>query len=157
LKYTAALIAGEANCISRNTMFTKQRTATKRRDAWEARPRWRLSRGETIALGPGKADLLGAIDRAGSISAGARAMGMSYRRAWLLVDTMNQSFIKPLVATSKWRGEGARLTPEGKTVLQLFRRLETRSLTTGRPLLAELRKLLKSTRAGSARLRSTQD
>jgi len=82
---------------------------------------------------------------------------MSYRRAWLLVNTMNQSFVKPMVATSKWRGEGAWLTAEGKRVLQLFRRLETRSLTTGRPLLAELLELLKSTRAGSVRLRSTRD
>ena len=127
---------------------------TGRRNAWEVRPRWRLSRGATIALGPGKADLLEAIDRTGSISAGARAMGMSYRRAWLLVDTMNRSFLSPLVATSRWRGEGASLTPEGKRVLRLYRGLETRSLTTGRAVLAELQKLLKSTRAESARSRS---
>lgn len=120
------------------------------------RPRWRLSRGETIALGPGKAELLEAIGRTGSISAGARAMGMSYRRAWLLVDTMNQSFRRPLVATSKWRGEGAWLTPDGKSVLRLYRRLEARSLTTGRPVLAELLRLLKTTRAGAARSRFTQ-
>jgi molybdate transport system regulatory protein len=137
-------------------MFMKQRTATRRRDAREAQPRWRLSRGETIVLGPGKADLLEAVDRTGSISAGARAMGMSYRRAWLLVNTMNRSFLRPLVATSKWRGAGAWLTPEGKRVLRLYRRLEARSLATGRPMLAELLKLLKSTRR-SARSRSTQD
>ena len=119
---------------------------TRRQDAWDARPRWRLSRGETVALGPGKVDLLEAIDRTGSISAGARAMGMSYRRAWLLVDTMNRSFLRPLVATSKWRGEGAWLTPEGKKVLGLYRRLETRSRTTGRPELAELMSLLQSRR-----------
>ena len=74
-------------------------------------------------------------------------MGMSYRRAWLLVDTMNQSFLRPLVATSKWRGEGAWLTPEGKRVLRLYRRLEARSMMTGRPVLAELLKLLKSARS----------
>ena len=119
------------------------------------RPRWRLRRGETIALGPGKADLLEAIDRTGSISAGAQAMGMSYRRAWLLVDAMNRSFLRPLVATSRWRGEGAWLTPEGKSVLRLYRRLETRSLTTGRSLLAEMLKLLKTARAAPARSRST--
>ena len=127
--------------------------ATGKTDAWEVRPRWRLSRGATIALGPGKADLLEAIDRTGSISAGARAMGMSYRRAWLLVDTMNRFFFRPLVATSKWRGEGASLTPEGKRVLRLYRGLESRSMTAGRAVLAELRKLLKSTRPGSARER----
>jgi len=135
-------------------MSLRDGRAAGRRDAWDVRPRWRLSHGATIALGPGKADLLEAIDRTGSISAGARAMGMSYRRAWLLVDTMNRSFLRPLVATSKWRGEGASLTPEGKRVLRLYRGLETRSLKTGRPLLAELRKLLKSTRAESARSRS---
>ena len=128
----------------------------RRQGAWEVRPRWRLSRGGTIALGPGKADLLEAIDRTGSISAGARAMRMSYRRAWLLVDTMNRSFLRPLVATSKWRREGAWLTPEGKRVVRLYRRLETRSMTTGRTVLAELLRLLRATRAGSARLRSAQ-
>src|SRR5881296_845622 len=71
---------------------------------WEARPRWRLTRGKEIALGPGKADLLGAIDRRGSISAAARALDMSYRRAWLLVETMNRCFGRPLVVTTRWRG-----------------------------------------------------
>ena len=128
----------------------------RRRVGWEARPRWRLSRGETIALGPGKADLLEAIARAGSISAGARAMAMSYRRAWLLVDEMNRSFLRPLVVTSRWRGEGASLTPEGKRVLRLYRGLEARSITAGRPVLSELLKLLKSARTRSARLRSAR-
>src|SRR5712691_10276576 len=134
-------------------MSLKGGRMARRRDAWEVRPRWRLGRGGTIALGPGKADLLDAIDRTGSISAGARAMRMSYRRAWLLVDTMNRSFLRPLVATSKWRGDGAWLTPQGKRVVRLYRRLETRSMTTGRPVLAELLKLLRVTRAGSARSR----
>ena len=127
-------------------MSSQVRSVTRRQDAWDARPRWRLSRGETVALGPGKADLLEAIDRTGSISAGARTMAMSYRRAWLLVDMMNRSFAGPLVATSKWRGEGAWLTPEGRRVLRLYRRLETRSRTTGRPELAELMSLLQSRR-----------
>ncbi len=137
-------------------MSLKDGRATRGRETWEGRPRWRLGHGETIALGPGKADLLEAIDRTGSISAGARAMGMSYRRAWLLVDMMNQCFLKALVATSKWRGEGAWLTPAGKRVLRLYRRLETRSLKAGGPALAQLLRLLKSTRTGSARSRSTQ-
>ena len=50
----------------------------------------RLMLGDEIAMGPGKADLLEAIEREGSISAAARALGMSYRRAWLLVETMNR-------------------------------------------------------------------
>ncbi|MFY8195818.1 MAG: winged helix-turn-helix domain-containing protein, partial [Novosphingobium sp.] len=55
--------------------------------------------GDEIAMGPGKADLLEAIAREGSISAAARAMDMSYRRAWLLVDTMNRCWQEPLVET----------------------------------------------------------
>ena len=56
--------------------------------------------GDEIAMGPGKADLLDAIARHGSISAAARALGMSYRRAWLLVDTMNRCWDSPLVETA---------------------------------------------------------
>lgn len=59
-----------------------------------------------VAIGPGKADLLAAIDATGSISAAARTMGMSYRRAWLLVDTMNTAFRAPLVSTAKGGVEG---------------------------------------------------
>src|ERR1041384_6546106 len=110
----------------------------RKQKPFEGRPRWRLARGGTIALGPGKVDLLEAIDRTGSISAGARGLGRSSRRAWLLADTMTRSFLSPLVATSKWRGEGARLTPDGKRVLRLYRRLEARSMTSGRQGLSEL-------------------
>ena len=62
------------------------------------RPQLRISFKKSIAMGPGKADLLDAIDQTGSISAAARALGMSYRRAWLLVETMNECFKSPLVA-----------------------------------------------------------
>ena len=82
--------------------------------------------GAHTAMGPGKAELLEAILREGSISAGARAMGMSYRRAWLLVDTMNRSWTNPLVETSVGGGGrgGARLTPFGEEVLKAYRALE---------------------------------
>ena len=83
--------------------------------------------GEHTAMGPGKADLLDAIASEGSISGGARAMGMSYRRAWLLVDTMNRSWTKSVVETSVGGGGrgGARLTPFGKELLAAYRALET--------------------------------
>ncbi|GLH69753.1 hypothetical protein GETHPA_12860 [Geothrix rubra] len=87
--------------------------------------RLRLYLGEEIALGPGKADLLEAIRDTGSIAAAGRAMGMSYRRAWLLVDTMNRCFRHPLVATERGgaaRG-GASLTPLGAEVLVRYRAL----------------------------------
>src|SRR4029450_4752462 len=87
--------------------------------AWEARPRWRIVRRGTIALGPGKADLLEAIAATGSISAAARKIGMSYRRAWMLVSIMNDSFRSPLVATFARRRIGASLTPFGSRALRL--------------------------------------
>src|SRR5688572_30407911 len=64
-------------------------------------PQLRVLFGSAIAIGPGKADLLEAIARTGSISAAGRLLGMSYRRAWLLVDTMNRSFRAPLVGAAK--------------------------------------------------------
>ncbi len=81
--------------------------------------------GEEIAMGPGKADLLDAIAREGSISAAGRAMGMSYRRAWMLVDTMNRCFEQPLVETHPGGGKnaGAKLTPEGEAALAAYRGL----------------------------------
>jgi molybdate transport system regulatory protein len=86
----------------------------------------RLYCGKEIAMGPGKADLLDAIARHGSISAAGRSMGMSYRRAWLLVDTMNRCWKEPLVATvpGSAHGGGARLTDFGAAVLAHFRALQ---------------------------------
>lgn len=84
--------------------------------------RVRVTRGDDIAIGPGKMDVLAAIREAGSISGAARKMGMSYRRAWLLVETMNSCFERPLVetATGGKSGGGARLTPEGERVLSRY-------------------------------------
>ena len=114
-----------------------------RPSAWEFRPRWRVTRRGAIALGPGKADLLAAIGRTGSISAAARALGMSYRRAWLLVAAMNGCFARPLVATSPRRSAGAALTPDGRAVLALYRRLEKKSVAACRRELALLRRRLR--------------
>ena len=82
--------------------------------------------GEEIAMGPGKADLLEAIEKTGSISAAGRALGMSYRRTWLLVDTMNRCWKDPLVetATGGSHGGGARLTALGKQVVQSYRMMQ---------------------------------
>ncbi|BCA58802.1 winged helix-turn-helix domain-containing protein [Sphingomonas sp. HMP6] len=82
--------------------------------------------GDELAMGPGKADLLEAIDREGSISGAGRAMGMSYRRSWLLVDSMNRCWQEKLVETvaGGGHGRGASLTPMGQTVLAAYRRLE---------------------------------
>ncbi len=85
-----------------------------------------LFKGDMIAFGPGKADLLEAIEKTGSISAAARALGMSYRRAWDLVDTMNRSFRAPLVLTGRGgaaRG-GAQVTALGRKVVARYRALQ---------------------------------
>jgi molybdate transport system regulatory protein len=66
-------------------------------------------------MGPGKAELLQAIAETGSISAAGRTLGMSYRRAWLLVDTMNRCFDTPLVESAA--GSGARVTAAGEAAL----------------------------------------
>ncbi|HWW63588.1 MAG TPA: ModE family transcriptional regulator [Sphingomonadaceae bacterium] len=83
----------------------------------------RLYCGEEIAMGPGKAALLEAIVRTGSISAAGRALGMSYRRTWLLVDVMNRCWAEPLVATATGgsHGGGATVTPFGREVLAAYR------------------------------------
>jgi len=82
--------------------------------------------GDEPAIGPGKADLLEAIEREGSISAAGRALGMSYRRTWLLVDSMNRCWAERLVETTPGggQGSGARITGFGKQVLVHYRALE---------------------------------
>lgn len=86
-----------------------------------------LYRGEDIAMGPGKADLLDAIRHEGSISSAARALGMSYRRAWMLVEVMNRCWRAPLVEASAGgrSGGGAHITDMGLNVLELYRDLQT--------------------------------
>lgn len=83
--------------------------------------------GDELAMGPGKADLLEAIAREGSISGAGRAMGMSYRRSWLLVDSMNRCWTGKLVETvaGGGQGRGASLTDLGREVLAAYRALET--------------------------------
>lgn len=80
-------------------------------------------------MGPGKADLLEAIQLKGSISAAAASMGMSYKRAWDLVNIMNKSFSAPLVATliGGSKGGGAQVTDFGLEVLRQYRLVETKA------------------------------
>jgi len=107
--------------------------------------RLRISKGADIAVGPGKIDLLEAIARTGSITAAARSLGMSYRRAWLLVDTMNRCFRGPVVDAEAGgrRGGGTRLTTLGAEVVRRYRRIETRAARSGATDIAALTRLLR--------------
>jgi molybdate transport system regulatory protein len=97
------------------------------------------------AFGTGKADLLERIAAEGSISAAAKAMDMSYSRAWQLVDSMNAAFKRPLVESSAGgkRGGGAALTQQGEEVLSLFREMEKRMQSDADAYLEEFDKRLK--------------
>ena len=109
------------------------------------RPRIRLLIGDIVALGPGKARLLEAVDQTGSIAAAARAMDMSYRRAWLLVDAMNNDFVEPLVerSTGGCGGGGAGLTALGVDVLDRYRRIEAVATAAAAEELTAFSTLLK--------------
>lgn len=108
------------------------------------KPQIRILFRKAIAMGPGKAELLQAIERTGSISAAAREMDMSYRRAWLLVDTMNQSFKQVLVSTETGgqRGGGARVTEFGHEVLQRYLAMEAKAANSVSAEMAEFVKLM---------------
>ncbi len=102
----------------------------------------RLEVGDVVRLGPGKVRLLELIDAHGSISAAARAMGMSYRHAWLLVDSLNGAFREPLVATKSGgrADQRAAVTPFGRAVLGRFRAMQA----TAQAALADDLRVLES-------------
>jgi molybdate transport system regulatory protein len=81
------------------------------------------------AMGPGKAELIERIADTGSISAAARHMGMSYRRAWQLVEALNATYRKPVVITAigGQRGGGATVTPYGRQIAAQFRSMEEKA------------------------------
>ena len=89
----------------------------------------RILGGRAPAMGPGKAELIERIASTGSISAAARAMGMSYRRAWQLVEALNKDYRERVVATAAGgpRGGGARVTPFGLRVLAEYRAMEEKA------------------------------
>jgi molybdate transport system regulatory protein len=98
------------------------------------------------ALGPGKIRLLEAIAHEGSISGAGRALGMSYRRAWMLVDDLNASFRSPLVTTQLGgpKGGGAQLTRLGSDVVRRYRAIEKRIFSASRGDIAALERLVAS-------------
>jgi molybdate transport system regulatory protein len=104
-------------------------------------------------LGPGKVDLLEHIGRERSIAAAARAMDMSYKRAWELVDTMNHMFRKPVVSTMPGRNiaGSTALTEFGQSVIDEYRAIERAALGAARPSLDRLARALNPAHAGRDR------
>jgi molybdate transport system regulatory protein len=104
----------------------------------------RLYLGEAIAIGPGKIDLLRKVEETHSISAAARALGMTYKRAWLLIDSLNQGFGVPVVATATGGrgGGGATLTSLGKQLVGHYTALEVRLNNSAQAELRALRRLV---------------
>lgn len=90
-----------------------------------------MLRGREAAIGPGKAMVLEAVDRTGSISAAGRDLGMSYRRVWLLVHALNSDWREPVVETQVGGAKGTRLTDFGRTLLARYRAMETAMLAAG--------------------------
>lgn len=108
-----------------------------------ARLRLRLVFDGGDMIGPGKADLMDLIEETGSIAAAGRRMGMSYKRAWMLVETLNAMFPAPLVESSRGgaTGGGARLTDLGRNVLSRYRALEELAREAGGVEIAAIERL----------------
>src|SRR6266850_772795 len=119
-------------------------------DAWHsaemARVRVSIVFESGARIGPGKAALLESIRDTGSISAAARDMGMSYKRAWLLLDSMNQAFTEPVVTAAPGGagGGGATLTLFGAEVLERYRRINDRAAATAADDIAALTRRARS-------------
>jgi molybdate transport system regulatory protein len=106
--------------------------------------RLRVKRGSAVLMGPGRADLLRHIQVTGSIAAAGRAMRMSYKRAWALVEAMNRDFTAPLVEAAKGGagGGGARLTVLGLQVLEFYRTLQAQAEISSAPALNGLQAVI---------------
>ena len=102
--------------------------------------RLRIRKGPRVAIGPGKIALLEAIAETGSITAAARSLEMSYRRAWLLIDEMNACLRRPAVttATGGKNGGGSKLTPAGVAIIAHYRAIERRAEAAAAEDLARL-------------------
>jgi molybdate transport system regulatory protein len=109
----------------------------------------RIDLSQTAAIGPGKIRLLECIDETGSISAAGRAMAMSYRRAWLLVEELNRLFRRRIVITKLGgkAGGGAELTPFGRSLIQHYREIESEAQDILGRHLAELGARIPPTKA----------
>jgi len=127
----------------------KQIAAASRTDGADLSPNLtiRVNLGKYGALGPGKISLMELISRHGSISSAGKEMGMSYRRAWLLVDEINHTFREPLVETQMGGpgGGGARLTKLGRDIISRYRAIEGAAAVASAADLRALKASLPST------------
>jgi len=117
----------------------------------------RVDFGPSRSIGPGKIRLLEAIDRTGSISQAGRVLGMSYRRAWLLIDDMNHCFRDAVVSAKPGgaQGGGATLTEFGAELIRDYRAIETAAEVAAKKKLRGLEAALRTTKADAAAPRKT--
>jgi molybdate transport system regulatory protein len=103
--------------------------------------RFRIDFGEHSNIGPGKIALLEAIKAHGSLSEAARSMGISYRRAWLLLDSLNQSFNLPATINNRGGrgGGGAEVTTFGNLLIERYREVERKLNVVAEESLREVR------------------
>ena len=134
-----------------DTAKTKPRPATQSatkaaKPRPEVRFRMRIRNGDAVALGPGKVELLEAVREYGSISAAARSLGMSYRRAWLLIDELNRSLKAPATHSEQGgqSGGGCTLTPVGENIIRLYRDVEVEAQRSCAKQISELTRLIRS-------------
>jgi molybdate transport system regulatory protein len=141
------VVLSENKCLTKNTMPKKRSSQSV-----SPVPRLRVLMGSYTAMGPGRADLLEAIDRTGSISGAAKEMQMSYRRAWVLLESTNAAFVEPLVLTSAGGsgGGGATLTDFGRGVLERYREMERKAADAVSSDFAIFSKLLKTPPSATA-------
>ena len=107
--------------------------------------RIRVYHGAEAALGMGRAELLGRIAETQSIAQAARDMGLSYMKAWKLIQSMNRCFEQPAVEVRRGgKGGGtAHLSATGAEALELYRRMERESLAVSRPLATRMARLFR--------------
>lgn len=136
--------------LSRMADTPKTTSASAAKKAGRTRPevrfRMRIRSGDAVALGPGKVELLEAVREFGSISAAARSLDMSYRRAWLLIDELNRSLKSPATHSEQGgqSGGGCTLTPVGETIIRLYRGVEVEAQRSCAKQIAELTRLIRS-------------
>ena len=137
--------------------MAKARKPRQRAGAGAPAVRFRVDFARGAAIGPGKIALLEEIDRVGSLSQAARALNMSYRRAWQLLESLNGSFAEAVAITAKGGrgGGGAVLTPFGRQLVRAYHgfdaEIQARAARAFRPLLREIRRAVAPARGARAR------